>query len=136
MRYSFAYLLGRVGALAVALGDEQEASAAFAECVALYRTRGLQAGVDQLVLCAAERLGQQGQAALAVRLLAVKTLQHTYMLNDLLYQHTLAAARAQLSPTDFAAAWAAGQATTLDAALALALPAILPTAEAARLIIL
>ncbi|MFN8493558.1 MAG: tetratricopeptide repeat protein [Caldilineaceae bacterium] len=132
MRYSFAYLLGRVGALAVALGDEQQASATFAECVAVYRTRGLQAGVDQIVLCAAERLGQQGQAALAVRLLAVKTLQHSYVLNDLLYQRALAAARAQLSPTAFAAAWAAGQATTLDGALALALSALLPASEAAR----
>lgn len=136
MRYSFAYLLGRVGALAVALGDEQQASATFAECVAVYRTRGLQAGVDQIVLCAAERLGQQGQAALAVRLLAVKTLQHTYMLNDILYKRALAAARAQLSLTAFDAAWAAGQATTLDTALALALPALLPASEAARLITL
>ncbi|MFZ4662389.1 MAG: AfsR/SARP family transcriptional regulator [Caldilineaceae bacterium] len=136
MRYSFAYLLGRVGALAVALGDEQQASAIFAECVAVYRMRGLQAGVDQIVLCAAERLGQQGQAALAVRLLAVKTLQHSYTLNDILYQRALAAARLQLSPTAFATAWAAGQATTLDAALALALPALLPALDAARLITL
>ena len=130
MRYAFAYLLGRVGALAVALDDEQQASAAFAECVTLYRTRGLQAGVDQLVLCAAERLGQQGQAALAVRLLAVKTLQHNYVLNAILYKRALEAARPQLSPTDFAAAWAAGQETTLDAALALALPALLSAPDA------
>jgi len=121
LQHQVAYLLARLGDVATQQGDADSAAAYLLESVALYQTRGIEVGAVHLVIRAAEHYVQQGQPVPAVQLLACTAKVHgPFLLNDILAERTLAATRTQLTTAAFAAAWANGEAMTLDAALALA----------------
>jgi predicted ATPase len=109
--------------IALARGDAAQARALFEEALALHRQLGVRRGVVECLVGLAAVFGSQGQAGLAVRLFSFARDQFAALgagiwpADEADLERNLAAARAQLDPSTFAAAWAAGQSMTLTQAL-------------------
>jgi predicted ATPase/class 3 adenylate cyclase len=126
-RWVIPRLLRSLGTAALAQGDDPRAAAAFAEGLTLSQSledkHCIAASLEQLARIAS-RAGQPERAA---RLFGVGEIMRevsgipldTQIRSD--YDRAVAAVRAQLDDATFAAAWAAGRAMSLEAAIAAAL---------------
>jgi ATP/maltotriose-dependent transcriptional regulator MalT len=112
-----------LGHLALRQGDLAQARASFEECIMLVQGRWLIPRLKWVLASSLEGLGEialaEGQAAWTVRLFAsadaARATNGYYspvFLDQPYYDRTLAAARAQLGETAFAAAWEEGRAMT------------------------
>ena len=121
-----------LGYVAHAQGDDVRSAALFAESLALFRERGNQRGtIEGLAgmagVIGARELAPDG-ARRAARLLGAAAAQFEaigavmWPADRFEYQRNLAAIRAVLGEAAFAAAWAEGQALTLEQAIAEAFP--------------
>jgi hypothetical protein len=118
-----------LGDQAQAQGDAPQAAAYFAESLACYREIGHREGILLCVAGLAWAAGGLGQAVRAARLFgAVASLRASFGIGESgptverhIYEASVASVRAQLDQAAFAAAWAEGQALTLDQATAEAL---------------
>jgi tetratricopeptide (TPR) repeat protein len=120
-------VLPALGALVNAQGDSAQARAILREALLLQQQFALHnvygEFLDSLEACAGVAVGQ-GEAVQAARLLgAAEVLRRTKGVQmppsaGPAYRRAVAAARAQLDDATFAAAWAAGQALTLEQAIA------------------
>lgn len=118
-------------------GDLARSRAAYTEALAILRVDDDRLRLGRCVRGAAAIAGATGDAATAARLFAAAAAQReedglplrptTQVENDRL----VAAARIALGPADFAAAWAAGGAMPLDAAIAAAEPVLSAATPAA-----
>jgi tetratricopeptide (TPR) repeat protein len=121
------WALFALGSIAQRQGEYGPARAHFAECLAWFRRNEDQMGIAACLEGLAGVAGTIGQPVQSVRLLAAGTaLRHTigvkpYPDEEDEYERQLARAREQLGKDAFAAAWAAGQAMTLEQAIAEAL---------------
>jgi predicted ATPase/DNA-binding SARP family transcriptional activator len=108
-------------------GDVGRATALLRESLRLRQEIGERPGIGQCLVGLAIVAGDQGQALRATRLLGAaeavlrSVAQPLSPFERSAYDRTVAAARASLGTTAFAAAWRAGQALTLEAACAEAL---------------
>lgn len=115
------YVLIRLGHLAVRIGDLESAANYLEQSLAVFIPHARKIGMIQCLLCYADLHRVRSNPALAVQLLSVTEIdQSTNSFDRMLYERVLAAARLQLSATEFSSAWHTGQQMTLDAALALA----------------
>src|SRR5262249_35860897 len=123
-QWGTAEVLCDMGRLAYAQGDEQRAAACYRESLALFRElegkrlvsvclEGL-AGLAE-VRKQPERAARLFGAAEALRESGGRPLPPVYRAD---YDKAVAAARAQLDPASWAAAWAAGRALPLEQAIA------------------
>jgi tetratricopeptide (TPR) repeat protein len=116
--------LHSLGYVARHQGDLAQAEHYFRESLAIFRELDGKRGI---VECLAGLAAVRGPTQEAARLLAAaESLLKSYggswwPADQVEYEHQLAAFQATLSETDFAAAWAAGQAMTLEQAVAYAL---------------
>lgn len=121
--------LSNLGAVALAQGDPAQARQLGREALGLWRDLGDKAGLAQTLGQLAEAAAAAGQAAQAARLWgAVARLCAAIgaplpIPDPSRYAAAVAGARAQLPAGAFAAAWADGQALTLEQTLAVALAA-------------
>jgi predicted ATPase/class 3 adenylate cyclase/tetratricopeptide (TPR) repeat protein len=123
-------ILPALGALVNAQGDSAQARAILREALLLQQQFAPHnvygEFLDSLEACAGVAVGQ-GQAVQAARLLGAAEVLHRTKGVQMLpsarpaYRRAVAAARAHLADEVFAAAWAAGQALTLEQAIAEAL---------------
>jgi len=124
---SLGLLTDILGAVLYSAGQAEEGLAILHEGLTLQMQLGQTYVVIEIIeLLAGIALGQ-GQTVQAARLLAATTALRRvlglpgYPAARCFYDHTLAAARAQLDEATFVAAWAAGRALTLEQAIAEAL---------------
>jgi predicted ATPase/class 3 adenylate cyclase len=116
-----------LGIIAQRQGDNARARAHFAECLDFFRRNEDQMGIAACLEGLAGVAGTIGQPVQSVRLLAAGTaLRHTLGVKPFPdeedeYERQVARAYEQLGKDAFAAAWAAGQALTLEQAIAEAL---------------
>jgi tetratricopeptide (TPR) repeat protein len=120
---SLGLLTDILGAVLYSAGNAEEGLAILHEGLTLQVQLGqIYIVIEIIELLAGIALGQ-GQTVQAVRLLAAASALRRvlglpgYPAARCFYDHTLAAARAQLSADAFAAAWAEGQAITLEQAI-------------------
>ena len=129
-----AWTLHNLGLVAAAQGDRPTAETLQAQALAIFRERAVQSGLAAtLVALGGLILDQAGgggdNAARAVRVLAAARALLAVVggelepVDRLPYERALAAARAALGETRFAAAWTAGQELPIEDAIALALEA-------------
>ena len=126
-----------LGDQAQAQGNAPQAVAYFAESLVRYHEIGHREGISLCLVGLAGAAGGMGQLVRAARLFgAAEGLRVSIGIGEigppterLAYEARVASARAQLDQTAFAAAWAAGQALTLEQAIAEALTEA-PTARA------
>ncbi len=128
-RWSTAWALGGLGEVARLQDDALQAVAHLQSSLALYQQAGSRSEIPYPLEGLARTLAEQGQlqraarlwgAAHALRQAVRARLQPSYEADDV---PALEQARAALGGEAFAAAWAEGQAMTLDQVLALALAA-------------
>jgi predicted ATPase/transcriptional regulator with XRE-family HTH domain len=116
-----------LGYLAQAQGDAPRAAASFAESLACYREISHQEGISICLAGLAGAVGSLGQLVRAARLFgAAEALRERigalgHPTERQLYEASVARVRAQLDQQTFAAEWAAGQALSLEQAIAAAL---------------
>jgi tetratricopeptide (TPR) repeat protein len=116
-----------LGALMSAQGDATQASALLREGLTLPQQLGWHGAIVESLVRFAWVAARQGQTVQAARLLGTAAAFHDatpgmyWPTGRAVHAHTLATVRAQLDDATFAAAWAAGQAMTLDQAIAEAL---------------
>jgi len=127
-----ATILARLGYTASQQGDFAAAESYIAQGEAFFQALALPTGLILSLFCYAELRRGQGQFVLAVRLLA-QAIQRLILFpfEAAICEQTLAAVRSQLTAAEFAAAWAAGQALTLEEALALARSPVVASLEQA-----
>jgi non-specific serine/threonine protein kinase len=123
-----------LGRIALQSGEWQRALSFYTDVLALSRDTGLQRPVGTALLGTAVAVSELGDAATAARLFGAlesqwsqdrtRTPRGAY---QRLWQQALDAVRAALGPSCFVAAYEAGRALTLDAAVALALERVAPT---------
>jgi len=122
-RWGAALSLHNLGHVMFHQDDDVHAMIYFAESLALRRELGDKVGIAECLAGLAGVVGAQGQPVRAAQLLGA-----AQALLDILgarlspvdhgaYQHNVAAARAHLDEATFAAAWAAGEALTLEQAV-------------------
>ncbi|HET9223667.1 MAG TPA: LuxR C-terminal-related transcriptional regulator, partial [Roseiflexaceae bacterium] len=115
--------LTRLGQVAQAQHDLVRAKALIQEGLAACRDAGDNWGITMALVGLAGVAAKLGEAARAARLLgAVETRRNTigavlWRVDRLEYEHNLAATRAALTEGQFAAAWAQGQAMSLEDAI-------------------
>ncbi|HWQ11215.1 MAG TPA: tetratricopeptide repeat protein [Roseiflexaceae bacterium] len=120
-------VLANLSRATLARGDVARTRALIVECLALARELGYQQGFSWGLGEAAALASFQGQAEQAARLLgAAETLREASNIpiwpdDRARYEQIVAAVRAALGDEDFAAAWSAGAALTLEQAVAEAL---------------
>ncbi len=121
------YTLRRLGYTALHQGDYIKANTLFQESLALNQELGHQLGVTACVSALAATIAARGENVQALELFGAVDSSLNIM-NSLLfspdqveYQRNLAAVRAQLDEATFNAAWARGQAMTLEQAVEFAL---------------
>lgn len=116
--------LHSLGYVALHQGDPDQAERYFRESLAIFRELDSKRGI---VECLAGLAAVRGRTPEAARLLAAaEALLKSYggswwPADQAEYEHHLAGLQAALDKTEFAAAWAAGQAMTLEQAIAYAL---------------
>jgi predicted ATPase/DNA-binding SARP family transcriptional activator/Tfp pilus assembly protein PilF len=116
--------LHSLGYVAQHQDDPDQAERYFQESLAIFRELGNKRGIIE---CLAGLAAVRGRTPEAVRLLAAaETLLKSYRgswwpADQVEYEHNLAGLQAALDKTEFAAAWAEGQAMTLEQAIAYAL---------------
>lgn len=121
--WSLGRRLARLGQVAQAQNKLERARALIQEGLTVCRSAGDQWGVTMALVGLAGVAGKQGEPVRAARLLgSVETRQNTigaalWPVDQLEYQHNLAAAHAALTAEQFAAAWAQGQAMSLEDAI-------------------
>ncbi|MSP12304.1 MAG: adenylate/guanylate cyclase domain-containing protein [Chloroflexi bacterium] len=116
--------LARLGETAWLEGDHRRAAALFTESLVMAREMEVNATHAYLLRNIAGIAVAQGRAASAVRLCAAAVAlpnANSVVSHPVNYEQDLAAARAQLGEAAFEAAWAAGQAMSLEQAIADAL---------------
>jgi predicted ATPase/DNA-binding CsgD family transcriptional regulator len=124
--------LTRLGQVAQAQQDLERAMALIQEGLAACRDAGDNWGITMALVGLAGVAGKRGEPARAARLLgAVETRRNTigavlWHVDRLEYEHNLAAAHAALTEEQFAAAWAQGQAMSLEDAITYAQEAVEP----------
>jgi len=137
-RLETAVVLQNLGRLAHLQGDPRRAVARLAESLTLFRALGDRGGIG---LCVAALAGVAGAAGrwdrAARRLGAAQALlpapvSRLGTVNGDEFDRTVAAARAHLGAAAFAAAWDAGQAMTLETAIADALDDLAPAPPPGR----
>ncbi|MSP12305.1 MAG: adenylate/guanylate cyclase domain-containing protein [Chloroflexi bacterium] len=116
------WFTGRCGELAWLEGNQRRAAALYAESLELARGREKHFTITHLLRSVAGMAIAQGAAARAVQLCAAAAANKTAYVDQLVafpinYEQDLATARAQLGDAAFEAAWAAGQAMTLEQAI-------------------
>jgi predicted ATPase/DNA-binding CsgD family transcriptional regulator/transcriptional regulator with XRE-family HTH domain len=125
-------VLRRLGTLALRQGQLSYAAKLLGESLVLAQEMRRNMTIILSLAGLADLAGVRGQALLAARLCGmVAALRDAarYVMDpadQMNYEHTVAMARAQLEATTFEAAWAAGQAMTLEQAVAEALVAATP----------
>jgi predicted ATPase/transcriptional regulator with XRE-family HTH domain len=113
-----------LGYLALAQGDAPRAAAYFAESLARYRELGHREGISLCLAGWAGAVGSLGQPVRAARLFgAAEGLRATIgalgqPIERAAHEESVASVRAQLDQEIFAAAWAEGQALTMEQAIA------------------
>jgi len=125
------WALGNLARVVHAQGDDGRATALFEECLELSRERGDKPGIAGCLEGLAGIAAMHCQPIRATRLFAAgvrlrETIGgqlHRQPIDRADYDRHLAAVRVQLDDATFAAAWAAGQALTLEQAMAEALAA-------------
>jgi predicted ATPase/DNA-binding SARP family transcriptional activator len=126
-RWLMSYSLFSLAEVALCQGDYLGATARLAESLALHQDSGASNSIAETLDQFARVAAGQRQLERAARLWAA-----AHALRDVIgvqippngrldYEHAVAAARAELDEEAFAAAWAAGQALTLEQAIAYAL---------------
>jgi predicted ATPase/DNA-binding NarL/FixJ family response regulator len=137
--WSTAWALGALGDVARLQGDHQQAVARLQSSLSLYRELDSKPEIPFPLEALALMAADQGHFVRAAHLLAaasaVRASIHAHLppSYEADYAPTLKQARAALGDEAFAAAWAEGQALTLDQALAMAIaepPSALPLVEA------
>jgi len=115
--------LCRLGIAAVHQGKNDAAESFLTACLEIYRDRVHPTGIATCLLGFAELRRRQGYLEQAARLLAHgETSQKSmYPVELIEYERSVAALRAQLSETDFNAAWAEGRAMPLEQSIEYAL---------------
>jgi hypothetical protein len=109
------------------LGAYQQAALQFQESLALFMEIGDHSGVAACLVGLAGAAGDEGKREWAVRLFAAGealfdvTSARLDPIDRIEYDRNLAAVRAELDATTFAAAWAAGRALTMEQAVTYAL---------------
>ncbi|HEX9441154.1 MAG TPA: tetratricopeptide repeat protein, partial [Roseiflexaceae bacterium] len=129
--FGIAAALGSLGSIAAKQGDDRRAHVLLAESLALKHEVGGRLGVARTLMDFAGLVAAQGQQRAelerATRLYAAAealedSISFVYAnVDGAAHQRTIAMLRTQLSEAAFAAAWAAGQAMTLEQAIADAL---------------
>jgi tetratricopeptide (TPR) repeat protein len=118
--------LSNLGLVALHEGDNQQAATYFKESLPLFQKLGSLKGI---IDCLAGLAGGKGQPEQAARLLGAVEAQREVFHTGLVYadrieeERHVAAVRAQLDETIFAAAWAEGRTMTLEQAIEYALAA-------------
>jgi non-specific serine/threonine protein kinase len=121
-----ASLLHNLGYVALARGERQRAAALFREAVTVFRRTDERRGVAECLVGLAGVAAVEGRAETAARLFGAgeAALQargtHLSPSNRADYERNVAAARVQMGEEAFAAAWAKGQAMSLEQAIAFA----------------
>jgi len=126
---STAWLLYATGLLLIEQHDLMDSAARFAESARLLHVLGAGQGVALNLAGLAAVMIEHQHPAQAARLLSVADAQHwvaSAAAERAEYDRTIAVVHAQLDEATFAAAWAEGQAITLEQALAYALNATSP----------
>ncbi len=119
-----AHTLAILGRIALDRGAYERATACYKESLTLSQETGGQEGVATALEGLAAVAGMQGQPVRAARLFGAASSLRTPLGAPLTpidrpsYQHTVAAIRAQLDEPAFLNAWTAGQALTLEEAIA------------------
>jgi predicted ATPase/DNA-binding SARP family transcriptional activator len=125
--FALSWAIHHLGIVAYACGDVTQAVALLREALILQQKQGHTAQIAESLEACARMAVAQGRAAWAARVLGAVEMLRTLISASLspservVYQRSIAAARAQLEDATFAAAWAAGQAMTLEQAIAEAL---------------
>jgi tetratricopeptide (TPR) repeat protein len=126
-RWGEASSLHNLGYVMLHQDDDMRAMIYFAESLALRREMGDKVGIAECLAGLAGMVGAQGQPVHATRLLgAAQALRdiigaHKLPSEHLGDEHAMATVRVQLDEASFAAAWAEGQAMTLEQAIVEAL---------------
>jgi hypothetical protein len=124
--FALSRAIHHLGIVAHACGDVTQAVALLREALILQQKQGHTVGIAESLEAYACMAVAQGRAAWAARVLGAVEALRTLISASLspservIYQRSVAAARAQLEDATFAAAWAAGQAMTLEQAIAYA----------------
>jgi predicted ATPase/DNA-binding CsgD family transcriptional regulator len=119
-----AHTLAILGRIALAQGAYERATACYTESLALRQETGEKEGIATALEGLAAVAGMQGRPVRAARLYGFAESLRTLLdaplppIDRLAYQRTIAAIRAQLDEPTFLNAWAAGQALTLEEAIA------------------
>jgi predicted ATPase/DNA-binding SARP family transcriptional activator len=127
LRWNRAYTLEKMGRVAQHRGDRQQAATLFRESLALQHASGTKRGVEECLEGLAVVAQEEQQPVRAAQLfgsaMALREAIHSLLLPVKRDDHEchVAAARAALGEEAFAAAWAAGQAMSLEDAVAFAL---------------
>ena len=125
-QWSLARVLWGLGSVACAVGENAAAHAAFDQALAINRELHSHWEVCQVLEFAGFLAAEEAQPARAVRLFAAATALrdnlHLYQVPVVLarYQHYRAALLDTLGAADFEAAWKAGEAMTVEEAIAAA----------------
>jgi predicted ATPase len=125
-KINVAWALVCMGNVALDQGNHARAAACYQECLGYFREADDAGGIAAYLQGMAGVIGARGHAVQAVRLFGAaaicRGLGHQPAPHERVrYERQFAAARAQLDEATFTAAWAAGQALTLDQAIAAAL---------------
>jgi DNA-binding CsgD family transcriptional regulator len=119
-----AHTLAILGRIALTQGFYERATACYIESLTLRQETGEKEGIATALEGLAVVTGMQGQPVNAARLYGAASSLRTLLgapltpIDRPLYQQTIAALRAQLDEPTFLNAWAAGQALTLEEAIA------------------
>jgi non-specific serine/threonine protein kinase len=130
-----AHTLAILGRIALDQGAYERARACYTESLTLRQETGEKEGIATALEGLAAVTGMRGDPVSAVRLYASATLLRTLLsapltpIDRAYYLQTLATIRAQLDEPTFLRAWADGQATTFDEAIAEAAQAQTPTRQ-------
>ena len=125
-RHGIAITLHNLGCVALHRGEYALAHSLFMNSLQHYQTLGRKRGLCECLAGLGGVAAGQQQADRAARLLAATRAQLALIKEDFdpadrpEFDRDVALARSQLSPQAFAAAWAAGEALTLDEAIGLA----------------
>lgn len=119
-RWNIAVALVELGTVALHQGQFDEARALCTESLELWREIGVTMGMIEALLRLAGLALQDGDAGRAVRIAAAAeaaraAIDYTFLPGGaLIYTETLAAARAQLPPGEFATAWREGESSSIE----------------------
>src|SRR5262249_3364815 len=125
--WGLAWALQHLSAVVYAQGDDDRATTVLREALVLQQQQGLKGLIAESLERFAGLAARQGKAPRAARVFGAAEALRAALGAPLppceraAYEHDVAAARAQLDTAAFAAAWAEGQAMTLEQAIAYAL---------------